>query len=356
MILPVLYLTLSVVTSFSLDREVFSSPSGKLTYSPEIVVPEPKDATAILLLSNSVQILSQRIRQAQANAAFLEGSVDALRTFCNEQATAAGNFPGPVPVIYCSSEKARPSNSGFKEVRDAGAKGVLIPVDWQPGGQDDDFAALDQGQFVLSCQAAADAGLAVIPELRVAHGDEIEVNHVVKRIENALSNGPAAIVLTYAGPPTVDAIDDDDDKDDQSATADVAASAPLPSVSKETTRRIPVLCSVRAEAGENRLADAADRVKAAGYSGAFLRSECLPGFRLQLDMEILSSFWQACISDLKSTRSKSFSFRAKNNMEVSAATKWGNYQKNVLESGALGDPNDSYSVVDSAAGEYKGFA
>jgi hypothetical protein len=199
--------------------------------------------------------------------------------------------------------------------------------------------------------------LAVIPELRVAHGDEIDVNHVVKCIENVLSKGPAAIVLTYAGPPKVDASDDDDDdNDDRSATADVAASAPLPIVSKETTRRIPVLCSVRAEAGENRLADAADQVKAAGYSGAFLRSECLPGFRLQLDMEILSSFWQACISDLKSTRSKSFSFRAKNNMEVSAATKWGNYQKNVLESGALGDPNDSYSVVDSAAGEYKGFA
>jgi hypothetical protein len=344
MILKVLYLTLSVVNSLSLDRHVFSSPSGKLTYSPELVIPEPKDPTAILLLSNSVQVLSQRIRKAQANAAFLEGSVDALRTFCNEQATATGNFPGPVPVIYCCSASAQ--TIGFKDIHDAGAQGVLIPVDWRG-----DDPTLD-GTFVEMCNAAADVGLAVIPELRVTYGVEIDVDQIVKCVESSLSKTPAAVVLSCVGPPTVTAADDDDD--DGRFPTDT--SADFPSVSKETTKRIPVLCSVRTEAGENRLVEAADRVKGAGYTGAFLRSDCLPGFRLQLDMEILSSFWQACISDLKSTRSKSFSFRAKNNMEVSAATKWGNYQKNIMESGALGDPNDSQSMVDSAAGEYKGFA
>jgi hypothetical protein len=43
-------------------------------------------------------------------------------------------------------------------------------------------------------------------------------------------------------------------------------------------------------------------------------------------------------------------------MEKSAATKWGNFQKSIMDSGALGDPSESYSVVDESKGEYKGFA
>lgn len=337
MIWEILFFTLSVVNSLSLDN-VFSSPSGKLTYSPELVVPESRDPTAILLLSNSIQVLSQRIRKSQANAAFLEGSMDALRTFCNEQAAATGSFPGPVPVIYCNAK----TKASFKDIHDAGAKGVLIPVDWKGTTHGSLNVA-----FVEACNAAADVGLAVIPELCVENGVDIDMDQAVACFESVLSKGPAAIVLSYAIPP--DAADED--------SSPAAANAnTLPSVSKQTTKRIPVLYSVWTQAGENRLADAAERVKGAGYTGAFLRRQCLPGFGLQLDMEILSSFWEACVSDLKSTRSKSFSFRAKNNMEVSAATKWGNYQQNVMDSGALGDPKDSFSAVDSSAGEYKGFA
>ena len=70
----------------------------------------------------------------------------------------------------------------------------------------------------------------------------------------------------------------------------------------------------------------------------------------------MSQFWYSVVQDLKSVKSKNFSFRTKNNMEKSLATKWSNYQNNVIESGALGDPDDSYSIVDSRAGEYKGFA
>lgn len=326
-----------MVASFSFDS-VFSSPSGKLTYSPELVIPEPKDATAILLLSNSIQLLSQRMRAAQANAAFVEGSIDALRTFCNEQETAAGNFPGPIPVIYCHTK----TNACFQEIHDAGAKGVLISVKWTP-----DDEALD-GKFVQSCNAAADAGLGVIPEICVTTSVEVNIDNLVRSVEGSLKEKPAALVLSY------DTSQPNSDEDD--APSKEEEPIELAKVSKETSKQIPILCSIRAEAGQNRLAQAADRAKKAGYTGAFLRSDCLPGFRLQLDMEILSKFWQACISDLKSTRSKSFGFRAKNNMEVSAATKWGNYQQSVLDSGALGDPEDSYSVVDSASGEYKGFA
>jgi hypothetical protein len=72
-------------------------------------------------------------------------------------------------------------------------------------------------------------------------------------------------------------------------------------------------------------------------------------------LELVGKFWSACITDLKSTRSKSFSFRAKNQMDVSAATKWGSYQKSVIESGALGDPGETASL-NEADGDYQGFA
>lgn len=75
-----------------------------------------------------------------------------------------------------------------------------------------------------------------------------------------------------------------------------------------------------------------------------------------LDLEVVGQFWASCIDDLRSVKSKSFAFRSKNNLEKKAATVWSIYQSNVIESGALGDPNESYSVVDSAAGDYQGFA
>ena len=78
-----------------------SSPSGKLTLSPEIVLPEPTDPTAILLQSSEIIKLSESIRSAKSNAAFLSGTVGAVRNFCTEQEGSRGNFPGPVPVVYC---------------------------------------------------------------------------------------------------------------------------------------------------------------------------------------------------------------------------------------------------------------
>jgi hypothetical protein len=159
---------------------------------------------------------------------------------------------------------------------------------------------------------------------------------------DALGMVPVAILLTID---PVAAIDDDNDNEQPVA---------IPAVSKTTTKRVPILGSVRVRAGENRLGDETMRFKEAGFSGTVLRSDCVPGFRLQPNLDIVSKFWQACITDLKSTRSKSFSFRAKNQMDVSAATKWGNYQRSVLDSGALGDPQESASL-NEAAGEYQGF-
>jgi hypothetical protein len=45
-------------------------------------------------------------------------------------------------------------------------------------------------------------------------------------------------------------------------------------------------------------------------------------------------------------------------METSLSRQWGNYQQSVMDSGALGDPNESVSIdsIDEAAGDYQGFA
>ena len=329
-------LLLVVTTTAFSPQLVFSSPSGKLTYAPELVIPDPKDPTAILLLSNAVQTLSERIRSAGSNSAFVDGSIAALRTFCNEQAQAEGNFPGPVAVIYCGKE------ADYAEIQNAGAQAVLVEgeIDCWTGNSGDDA-------FRQKCQDVTSAGLEPIPEILLGEA-EVNMDTLLESIEKSMGQKPRALVLS---PPAV-AFGDEDEDDDN---AEVIEPPTLPTISRELTKEVPVLGSIRTVAGEGRLSLECNRFKDAGFNGVLLRSDCVPGFRLQPDLEIVSSFWQAVIADLKSTRSKSFGFRSKNNMDVSAATKWGNYQQNIMDSGALGDPDDNVSMMDAANGDYKGF-
>jgi hypothetical protein len=320
--------------------QAFSSPSGKLTLQPELVIPEPSDPTAILLLTNAVQNLSEKIRNCKTNAAFLSGSLEALQTFTAEQEQAAGSFPGPVPVVYCGSED-------ISAVADAGADGILVDV--CAGNEVKSIAELaSDEEWIHTCRAALDCGLQPIPEVTL--GAETasvwtkqDVENMVTTITEVTGTEPVSVVLT------VNPVRQEEEKEEEEPV-------PLPPVPKALTKKVSVLGSVRSTAGDNRLSSECNRMKEAGYTGTFLRSDCVPGFRMQPDLFVVSKFWEACISDLKSTRSKSFSFRSKNNMEQSDASKWANYRKSVLDSGALGDPEDSYSIVDEAAGEYKGFA
>merc|ERR1719437_378021 len=66
---------------------VLSSLSGKLTLSPEIIIPEPSDPTALLLQNDKITKLSESIRtKAKANAAFVSAStISSLQTFILEQ-------------------------------------------------------------------------------------------------------------------------------------------------------------------------------------------------------------------------------------------------------------------------------
>jgi hypothetical protein len=322
-----------------------SSPSGKLTLSPEVIIPEPKDATSILLLTNAVQTISERVRSCNSNVAFVRGSIDALRTFTNEQASALGNFPGPIPTIYCSNDKLEKQN--LEEIASTGADGVLIDMFHGELEEIDQILSTSES-WVDLWNAVTAAGLQPIPEVAIGEsiaalwGDD-ELNRLVSTITDIVGREPASIILTIN--PTTSEITEMDE----------VRPLIIPSIPKSLSKRIPILGSLRVPAGEDRLHEETQRFKEAGYSGAFLRGDCVPGFRMQPNLDIVGKFWHACICDLKSTRSKSFSFRAKNKLEVSTATKWGNYQKSVIESGALGDPGETASL-NEAVGDYQGFA
>lgn len=329
----------SDAASFSRGRlfEALASPSGKLTISPEIVIPDPSDPTAILLQANAINTLSERIRNAKGNAAWIQGAESAVRTFCSEQANSLGNFPGPIPVVYCGYDAMEP-----QALADAGANGMVIPV-----LSGNELESLDQisaaDEWVSKCASALDCGVQPIPEVTLGDAlaagmQEEDVERLVELLSTLVGQEPVAVLLT------MNPADDDQ------------AQVSLPKVPRSLGKRTPILGSVRVTAGENRLSLESQRFKKAGLTGVVLRSDCVPGFRLNPDLNTVGLFWSACIDDLKSTRSKSFQFNSRNNMEKSKALEWAKYQSNVIESGALGDPNDSHSVVNEEAGEYKGFA
>lgn len=184
-----------------------------------------------------------------------------------------------------------------------------------------------------------------------------------------------------------------DDDNDTTITNTNFFAKTKPKKTKRIETRIPILGSIQLQAGESRLQKESTYLQEKGYyTGAILRHSCLPqplqdgllatktapsisqlttgtgtaGITTTTNkkaimntnnaIEFLGPFWSSCLFDLKSTKSKSFSFRSKNHMDKSIATQWGNYQKSVIDSGALGDPNESHSIVNEASGEYKGFA
>jgi hypothetical protein len=370
----VLQFLLLPTTTFSLNSEAakltrsrlaeaLSSPSGKLTISPEIFIPEPSTPTAILLQSAAVNQLSSSLRtKAKANAAFLAcppTSLTSLQTFCNEQEEARGNFPGPVPVVYCEPST---SEDGFENddipldfsgMADVGVSGILISVPEIVSVQD----MKESDIWVQKCKKALESGLQPIPEVNVQdatastwNGREME--ELVTKISELTGQEPLSIMLTIKSSKT-----DEGDDSSPGENADDTVVLPLPAVPKALGKRVPIIGSIRIEAGENRLGEETARYKAAGFSGAVLRRECVPNYRLNPSLEYTSDFWAACIGDLKSTRSKTFNFRSRNLMEKSMPTEWAKYQKSVIESGALGDPEDSGPPpgFNPDAGDFKGF-
>jgi hypothetical protein len=276
--------------------------------------------------------------------------------------------------VYCAPLEKKDEEDGenaaavrMSDVARAGADGVLVQV---LGGKTirsaDDVSSSSSSSWLEAIREARESGLQAVPELVVGESaardwTENDVAAAVDAVAECLravggddSSSPVCVVLT---------VHPESASEDASTEEKVPGAEPspvaVPRIPKALVKRIPVVGSVRALAGDGRIGTEAARMKEAGFSSVLLRSDCLPGYnrqKRQLGLDIIGHFWASCIDDLKSVKSKSFSFRAKNNLEKSQGTVWANYQNSVIESGALGDPDDSYSIVDSAAGEYKGFA
>lgn len=320
--------------------EALRSPSGKLTLSAEINIPEPTDPTAILLQSTGITTLSESFRvQAKANAAWISGSVTSLKTFCVEQEQARGNFPGPVPVIYCDDTQ------NLDSVVEAGADGLLVSTGGEIGSLDD--LATSGGDWVDTCKAALECGLAPIPEVTIR--DEIadswkedDMEALVSKITELSGGEPAGILLTVNPKPL---------EEDEEEPAPVS----LPTIAKSLGKKTPIVGSIAVAAGGGRMGQEIARFKASGFTGALLRSKCVPP-ALNQDLEFVGGFWSACIGDLKSLKSKSFNFQSRNWMDKSASLEWAKYQQRVIEDGALGDPASAVPMgLNSEKGDYVGF-
>ena len=342
-------------------QQALSSPSGKLTISPEIFVPEPSNPTAILLQGPAVTQLSTAIRiKAKANMGFVVAdSFGSYRTFCKEQEEARGNFPGPVPVIYCATENNGVTKllEDMTDVAETGVSGVLVSVnEGSEISSLDDISEGGETCWLKLCKTALECGLQPIPEitlkdLTATTWKEEEMEALVEKLSALMGEDPVSILITINSSSNAE-----DESDDDEETSEPAEALPLPFVPKALGKRVPILASVREGAGAGRMGHETARIKASGFTGAVLRRECVPGFPGDPPLEYSSDFWSACIGDLKSTRSKSFNFRSKNNMETNLATKWASYQSDVMDSGALGDMADSAPPgFNPDEGDYQGF-
>lgn len=353
--------------NFSILQQSLSSIANKLTLSPEIIIPEPTDPTALLLQATEVTKLSNAIRtRAKGNAVFLAGSVNALKIFCQEQETARGNFPGPLPVIYC--ESSIEENISMEALSDAGAAGILHTLlDGEEIASADDVNK-DEG-LKSAFATAQDNGIQLIPEV-VLKADmewsEDIVTSVVECVAENCGSDPAAVILTF-GAIAAEEEDDDDEEDssddadadaDDDAEVEVTEIFDLPEVSKTLSKRIPILGSIRSKAGGGRMGTSVGIHKESGFKGCVLRCDCLPGYRMNPDLEFVGGFWGAAIGDLKSTKSKNFNFRSTIALDRDIPLEWYNYQKDIMESGALGSPSGGGGggdPLDSDKGDYKGF-
>ena len=335
--------------------EALSSPSGKLTLSPELVIPEPANPTAILLQASQVKQLSETLRtKAKANCAFVSSPPSGIKTFCNEQEEARGNFPGPVPVIYCPIVEESSDDDedlDLAELAEAGASGLLVSVPNIVNSVDD---INDDGEWVKMCQQALESGLQPIPEVTVqatsaASWGESDMEALVDKVAGIMSQDPVSILVTVQSTNAAEEEAEENEEEEEPL--------PLPKISRSLGRRVPLIGSVSMSAGGGRLGEETARFKAAGFSGALLRQECIPGTQNHPSLEYVSDFWAACIGDLKSTRSKSFNFRSRNLMEKSVPIEWAKYQKSVIESGALGEAEDAGPPpgFNPDAGDYQGF-
>jgi hypothetical protein len=342
-------------TARSRLSEAFRSPSKKLTLHPEIILPEPSDPTALLLRASEVTKLSQVLRtKAKANAVFVEGTVDALAPMGREQENARGNFPGPVPIVFSLTDCTNLSSS-LKQLQTIdGVEGVLLSF-FEGKGIDSVGAFLEEAKssdITDLCTAIWDAGLQPIPEIVLSPNSEWPEEEVVRLVDAIKDTcgglDPVSIVFTNGG---VDKSEEESNEEEEDKP-----STPTLAIPGSISKRVAFIGSIRTTAGGGRMNHATSQLSTDRFNGAFLRADCVPGYRMNPDLNVVGGFWSACIGDLKSLKSKSFSFRSRVKLEKDIPMEWFNYQKDVMESGALGGPGAGADpTLNPDAGDYKGF-
>lgn len=348
-------------TARSRLSEAFKSPSKKMTLHPELVLPEPSDPTALLLRASEVTKLSSVIRtRAKANAVFVEGTVDALLPMAKEQEDARGNFPGPVPIVYSWKDDGSATLTSCLEQLSTvdGVEGVLLPFFAGKEISSVDMY-LEQMQnnpsLTEACGEIWGVGLQPIPEITLMNGSEWEEEDVARLVDavkdTCCGMDPVSIVFTNG-----EVVEEETDNAEGEEGEDDGAEPSTPKIviPKTVSTRLAFIGSTRATAGEGRMNHAISQLKSSNFNGAFLRADCVPGYRLNPDLNVVGGFWSAAIGDLKSLKSKNFNFRSKVKLEKDVPMEWYNYQKDVMDSGALGVSGGG-GGVNSDAGDYKGF-
>jgi hypothetical protein len=333
--------------------DAFRSPSGKITLHPELVLPEPSDPTALLLRSTEVTKLSTVMRtKAKANGLFVEGTIDALSPLGKEQESARGNFPGPLPII-CSLTNIDDVDNEILEnwANIDGVEGVLVPFCATKGIDSvESYADVISGKSLTElCGEIWAAGMQPIPEVVVAKGFEWNEDDVVRLVD--------AVKDTCGGLDPVSIVFTKEESDQEGSEIIDAAPTPEITIPEAIKNRLAFIGSIRTTAGEGRMNQAISQLSSCNFNAAFLRADCVPGYRMNPDLNVVGGFWSACISDLKSLKSKSFSFRSKVKLEKDVPMAWYNYQKDVMDSGALGSSGGGGPdpTLNPDAGDYKGF-
>lgn len=88
--------------------------------------------------SDDVSILSMQLRKLNARAIYTS-NMEALQKFAKEQSSAAGDFPGPVPVVY--------NGDSWRDAVDSGAD--LIVIDCNDSFNNRDLISINQNVGVI---------------------------------------------------------------------------------------------------------------------------------------------------------------------------------------------------------------
>jgi len=276
-----------------------------------------------------------------------------MRQLVTEQETSRGSFPSPLPAIYCPKNEDY-STEDLEDLAEAGASGFLLtvnnddpihlPSDMLARLEEDTQGFLSRFQLIVEC------GLQPIPEIILSREcsdwKEEQVEELVQILtEKCGEQNILALLLS---------ISSSEEEEEELFFP--------PALSKSLKKQIPILGSVRVSPQEVEqdedgvgIATHTQELSKRNYAGAFLRSECLPGFRINADLDFVTKFWSFQIGALKSLRSKTFGFRAKNKMGKDVPSEWMNYQKDVMESGALGEFSSQAGDFEPEEGDYKAF-